>query len=120
MEIWQLAGTSLSLFQDLISMLWDHVAEQQKQTAILEHIACVQELDQEGWVHIGSDDLETGSEENEEDGMEESEVQGGKELVNKVDKGKGKERAEDGNADIKNDRNEGRDRNGRVDGETLQ
>ena len=34
-----------------------------------------------------------------EDGIEESKVWGGKEFVEKVDKGKGKERAEDGNAD---------------------
>ena len=101
-------------------MLWDHVAEQQKQTAILEHIACVQELDWEGWVHIGSDDLETGSEENEEDGMEESEEWGRKGHVNKVEKKKGKERAEDRNGDGNKDGNEGGDRNRGAGGETLQ
>ena len=40
--------------------------------------------------------------------------------MEKVDKGKGKERAEDGNVDGRKDRNEGGDRNRRVDGETLQ
>ena len=48
MEIRQPAGTSLSLFQDLISVLWDHVEEQQKQTTILEQIAHSQELDRVG------------------------------------------------------------------------
>ena len=45
MEIWQLVETSLSLFQDLISVLWEHVMEQWRQTALLEWIACPQELD---------------------------------------------------------------------------
>ena len=36
MEIWQPAGASLSLFQDLISVLWKHVEEQWKQSVILE------------------------------------------------------------------------------------
>ena len=49
MEIQQPAGSSLSLFQDLLAMLRDHVAEQQKQTAILEWIARIQEMDQEDW-----------------------------------------------------------------------
>ena len=50
MEIWQPVGTSLSLFWDLISMLQEHVMEQQKQTTLLEWIAHVQELDHADWV----------------------------------------------------------------------
>ena len=38
----------------------------------------------------------------------------------KVDKGKGKERAEDGNMDRRKDGEEGGNRNGEAGGETLQ
>ena len=74
-KIWQPAGTLLSLFWDLISILRDHVKEQRKQTTILEHIACVQELDWEDWAFDGSKGLETGMEgSEEEEGTEESGV----------------------------------------------
>ena len=117
-EIRQLAGTSLSLFQDLISMLWDHVEEQQKQTTILERIARVQELDQEDWAFNRSKGLETGMEgSEEEEGTEESRVWEGNRLV---DKGKGKEKEDDGNVDGKKDGNEGGSGNGRMEVETLQ
>ena len=116
-EIWQPARTSLSLFLDLISMLWDHIVKQQKQTTLLEQIARIQELDQADWVQVGSDGSETGSEASEE---EEMEGQGRNGDVNKIDKGKGKERVEDGNVDGRRDRNKGGDGNRRMDGETLQ
>ena len=119
-EIWQLAGTSLSLFWDLIAMLWEHIMEQWKQTELLEQIAHIQELFWVDWVHVESGDLETGLEGSKGDGTEESEVWGRKELVKKVDKGKGKERVEDGNKDRKKDGNEGGDGNGVGDRETLQ
>ena len=66
---------------------------------------------------FGSDGSETGLEGSEE---EETERQGGNGDVNKIDKGKGKERVEDGNVDGRKDRNKGGDGNRRVDGETLQ
>ena len=120
-EIRQPAGTSLSLFQDLISVLWDHVEEQQKQTTILEQIAHIQELDREDWVIDGSEGLEIGMEgSEEEEGTEESGVQDGNRHVEKVDKGKGKEKADNRNADGKKDGKKGGSRNGRTDAETLQ
>ena len=125
-EIWQPATGTLSLFRDLIAMLWDHVEEQRKQTAILERIARVQEMDWEDWAFDGSEGLETGMEGSKEE--EETEEKDGDGHVNKVDKGKGKERAEDGNADRRKDGDEGRNGNGEVSengnreagGETLQ
>ena len=76
-------------------MLWGHIVEQWKQTAILEQITCIQELDWEDWAFNGSEGLETGMEgSEEEEGMEESEVRDRKE--SKIDKGKGKEKADDG------------------------
>ena len=117
-EIWQPAGSSLSLFRDLLAMLWDHVVEQQKETATLERIACVQEMDQEDWAFDGSEESETGMEGSEEE--EETEGKDRNGHVNKQDKGKGKQRAEDGNADGRKDRDEGRNGNGEADGETLQ
>ena len=83
-EIRQPAGTSLSLFQDLISMLQDHVEEQWKQTAILERIAHIQELDQEDWTFDGSKRSEMGTEgSEEEEGTEESGVWEGSGNVDK-------------------------------------
>ena len=61
-------------------MLQDHVKEQWQQTAILERIAHLQELDWEGWAIDRSE---------EEEGMEESRAQDGN---GPVDKGKGTER----------------------------
>ena len=58
-EIRQPAGMSLSLFWDLIAVLQDHVAEQWKQTAILEQIAHVQEMDWEDWAFDRSEGSET-------------------------------------------------------------
>ena len=84
MEIQQPAGTSLSLFWDLISMLWDHVMEQRKQTVLLERIACVQELDHMDWDQVESGNLEMGSEESEE------ELEGNKEQDGSRHKEKGK------------------------------
>ena len=102
-------------------MLRDHVKEQRKQTAILEWIACIQELDWEDWAINGSEGLEMGMEgSEEEEGMEESRVWNGSGDVEKVDKGKGKEKADDRNVDRKKDGNEGGSRNGRTDAETLQ
>ena len=66
-EIQQPATRSLSLFQDLIAMLRDHVEEQRKQTAILEQIARVQEMDREDWAFDGSEGSETGTEGSEEE-----------------------------------------------------
>ena len=119
-EIRQPATGSLSLFQDLIAVLRDHVEEQRKQTTILEWIAQVQELDREDWAFDGSEGSETGTEESEEE--EEAEEADGNREVEKVDKGKGKERAEDGNADEKKDGdgNENGNGNREVGGETLQ
>ena len=117
-EIWQPAASSLSLFWDLLAVLQDHVEEQQKQTAILKRIARVQEMDREDWAFDGSEGSETGTEgSEEEEGTEEKDGNG---HVEKVDKGKGKERAEDGNANGRKDRDEGGNGNGEVDGETLQ
>ena len=117
-EIWQPAASSLSLFWDLLAVLWDHVEEQQKQTAILERIARVLEMDWEDWAFDGSEGLETGTEgSEEEEGMEEKD---GNRLVQKVDKGKGKERAEDGKVDGRKDGEEGGNRNGEADRKTLQ
>ena len=107
-------------------MLRDHVEEQRKQTVILERIAQVQELDREDWAFNGSKGLEMGTEGSKEE--EETEERDGNGLVQKVDKGKGKERAEDGNADRRKDGDEGRNGNGEVSengnreagGETLQ
>ena len=74
-EIRQPAGTSLSLFRDLISVLQEHVKEQWKQTTILERIAGVQELDWEDWAIDRSEGLEMGTEgSEEEEGTEESGV----------------------------------------------
>ena len=101
-EIRQPAASSLSLFRDLLAVLWDHVEEQRKQTAILERIARVQEMDQEDWAFDGSDGSETGTEGSEEE--EEAEETDGNRQVEKIDEGKGKERAEDGNMDGKKDR----------------
>ena len=98
-------------------MLWDHVAEQWKQIVILVQIACVQELDQEDWAFDGSKGLETGMEGSEE---EEMKGQDGNGHVEKIDKGKGKERVEDGNESGRKHGNKGGDGNGRADGETLQ
>ena len=109
-EIRQPATGSLSFFRDLITMLRDHVEEQQKQTAILERIARVQEMDREDWAFEGSEGSETGMEGSEEE--EEAEGEDGNELVQKVNKGKGKERAEDGNMDGRKDG----DRNGEAGG----
>ena len=109
-EIRQQAGSSLSLFQDLLAILQDHVEEQRKQTAILEWIARVQEMDWEDWAFDGSKGLETGMEGSEEE--EEMEERDGNGHVEKVDKGKGKERVEDGNADGRNDGEEGGNGNG--------
>ena len=53
----------------------------------------------------------------EEEGTEESGVQ---DRNGHVDKGKGKEKADSGNADGKKDGNEGGSGNGRMDVETLQ
>ena len=127
-EIRQPATGSLSLFRDLIAVLWDHVEEQRKQTAILERIARVQELDREDWAFDGSEGSEMGMEESEEE--EEAEEVDGNREVEKVDKGKGKERAEDGNADGKKDgdgngngngnREAGGSGNREAGGETLQ
>ena len=122
-EIWQLAGTLLSLFQDLISMLQEHIVEQWKQTVLLEWIAHVQELDHADWVQVEMENLETSLEENKEVEMEmkRDEGQNGSPLK---DKGKGKEkeneRAEDGNRDGNRNRNEGGDGNGEADREMLQ
>ena len=66
-EIRQLATGSLSLFWDLIAVLRDHVKEQWKQTAILEWIARVQEMDREDWAFDGSEGSETGTEGSEEE-----------------------------------------------------
>ena len=118
MEIRQLAGSSLSLFQDLLAVLRDHVMEQRKQTAILAQIACIQEMDGEDWAFDRSEESETGME-----GSEEGEEMQGKDRnghVDKQDKGKGKQRAEDGNADRRKDWDEGGNGNGEADGETLQ
>ena len=116
-EIWQPARTMLSLFWDLMSMLHDHVTEQQKQTAILEEIAHVQELDREDWAFDRSKGLGMGME-----GRKEVETEGKDRNghVDKLDKGKGKERVEDGKVEVGKDGTEGGDGNGRVDGETLQ
>ena len=111
-EILQPAGTSLSLFWDLISMLWEHVMEQWKQTMLLEQIAHIQELDHVDWIQMEMGNSETGSEDSEEEleGNEEWDGSG----VKDKGKGKEKERVEDGNG------NEGRDGNGGADGEMLQ
>ena len=93
-EIRQPATGSLSLFRDLIAVLRDHVEEQR--------IARVQEMDREDWAFDGSEGSETGTEGSEEE--EEAEEADGNGHVEKVDKGKGKERAEDGNADRRKDR----------------
>ena len=99
-------------------MLRVHVEEQQKQTAILERIAWVQEMDQEDWAFDGSEGLETGMKgSEEEEGTEEKDGDG---HVDKVDKGKGKERVEGGNTDGRKDREEGGNGNGEAGGETLQ
>ena len=128
MEIRQPATGSLSLFRDLIAVLRDHVEEQRKQTVILERIAQVQELDREDWAFDGSKGSETGTEESEEEeeAEEADEVDGNKE-AEKVDKGKGKERAEDGNVDGKKDGDRNGNGNGNREvggsgkgGETLQ
>ena len=133
-EIRQPATRSVSLFRDLIAVLRDHVEEQGKQTAILEWIARLQELDREDWGFDGSEDLETGTEGSEEeeeveeaDGADEAE---GNKKTEKVDKGKGKERVEDGNADGRKDGDGNGNRNGNREaggsgnreagGETLQ
>ena len=100
-EIWQPATGSLSLFRDLIAVVWDHVEEQQKQTTILERIAWVQEMDREDWAFNRSEGSEMGMEGSEEE--EEAEEADGNGQAEKVDKGKGKERAEDRNADGKKD-----------------
>ena len=99
-------------------MLQDHVEEQRKQTVILEHIAQVQEMDQEDWAFDGSEGSETGMEGSEEE--EGTEEKDGNRHVDKVDKGKGKERAVDGNADGRKDGEEGGNGNGEAGGETLQ
>ena len=84
-------------------------------------IACVQELDQEDWAINGSEGLEMGLEgSEEEEGMEESGVRDGNGHVEKVAKGKGKEKADDVNADGKKDGNKGGNGNGRTDAEILQ
>ena len=125
-EIWHLATGSLSLFWDLIAVLWDHVEEQWKQTAILEQIARVQEMDREDWAFNGSKGSETGTEGSEE--KEETEEGNGNGHGGKQDKGKGKERAEDRNVEGRKDgdgngnrsREAGGSRNREAGGETLQ
>ena len=129
-EIQQPATGSLSLFWDLIAVLRDHVEEQQKQTAILKRIARVQEMDWEDWAFDGSEGSETGMEGSEEE--EETEEGNGNGHEGKQDKGKGKERAEAGNADGRKDgdgngdasgngnREAGGSGNREVGGETLQ
>ena len=97
-EIQQPGSSSLSLFQDLISILQEHVTEQQKQTRLLARLVCVQELDHADWVQAGTGDLEMGSEESEGTEMEWDEAWNRSPLK---DKGKGKEKerqsgAEDG------------------------
>ena len=88
---------------------------------ILEQIAHIQELDQEDWAFDVSEGSEMGMEGSEEEGgTEESGLQKGNGLQEKVDKGKGKEKADDGKKDGKKDRNEGGSRSGRADEETLQ
>ena len=89
-EIRQPATGSLSLFRDLIAVLRDHVEEQRKQTAILEQIARVQELDREDWAFDGSKGLETGTEESEEE--EEAEEADGNRKAEKEDKGEKEKR----------------------------
>ena len=117
-EIRQPAASSLSLFQDLLAVLRDHIEEQRKQTAIPEWISRVQEMDREDWVFDGSEGSETGTEgSKEEEGTEKKDGNG---HVEKVDKGKGKERVEDGNADGRKDREEGGNGSGGVGRETLQ
>ena len=114
-EIWQPAASSLSLFWNLLAVLWDHIEEQQKQTMILKWIAWVQEMDQEDWAFDGSKDSETGTEgSEEEEGMEEKD---GDEHVDRVDKGQGKERVEDGNTDGRKDGNGNREVGGNGNGE---
>ena len=132
MEIQQPATGSLSLFRDLIAVLRDHVEEQQKQTAILKRIARVQELDREDWGFDGSEVSEMGTEgsEEEEEAEEADRADGvdGNKKAEKVDKGKGKERAEDGNTDGRKDgdgngngdREAGGSGNREPGGETLQ
>ena len=83
-EIWQPAASSLSLFWDLLAVLRDHVEEQWKQTAILEWIARVQEMDREDWAFDGSEGLEMGTEGSEEE--ERMEEKDGNGHVEKVDK----------------------------------
>ena len=68
-------------------------------------------------MHVISEEEEIGTEGSKK---EEMEGQGRNGHVDKIDKGKGKERAEDWNVDGRKDRNEGGDGNRRVDGETLQ
>ena len=99
-------------------MLRDHVKEQWKQTTILERIARVQEMDREDWAFDGSEDLETGTEGSEEE--EGTEEKDGNRHIEKQNKGKGKQRAEDGNVDGRKDGEEGGNRNGEAGGETLQ
>ena len=87
------------------------------QTTLLQQIAHIQELDWVDWVQVRSDGSETGPEGSKEEEME------GKDRtrdVHKIDKGKRKERVEDGNVGGRKDRNEGGDGNGRADAETLQ
>ena len=115
MVIWQLAGMSLYLFQDLLSVLWDHVMEQQKQTILLEQVAHAQEY----WVWTEVENSEMGSERSKEE-LEGNEERNGDGHVHKIDKGKGKERAEDGNVDGRKDGNKGGDGNGGADREMLQ
>ena len=67
-------------------------------------------------MHVGSDDLEMGLEGSED---EETESQDRNGHVIKIDKGKGKERAEDGNADGRRDGNKGGGGNGGANRETL-
>ena len=127
-EIRQPVTGSLSLFRDLIAVLRDHVEKQRKQTAILERIARVQEMDREDWAFDGSEGSETGTEGSEEE--EEAEEADGNGHVGNVDKGKGKERAEDGNTDGNGngnreaggngDREVGGSGNREAGGETLQ
>ena len=114
-EIQQPATGSLSLFWDLIAMLQDHVEEQRKQTMILERIAWVQEMDWEDWAFDRSEGSETGMEGSEEE--EEMEEKDGNGHVDKVDKGKGKERVEDGNADGRKNREGGGNGNGEASGD---
>ena len=91
MEIWQPGSPSLSLFWDLVSILQEHVVEQQKQARLLAQLVCIQEFNCAEWAGLEMEDLEMGSEESGETETETKwdEGQNGSPLK---DKGKGKEK----------------------------